>query len=398
MSPEPDALAVAAQNFASAVAETAQFVARHPYYSDDASRAAGMLNWTRMIIRTLEEDIVQDVDFPYFRVVDFRIREGGDNADQRYLVSPLQGGAAYRVWGRRGGNRRLDFQLYAGLPWLPAGGRIASVLSAEDLEVAADGTFEVFLGGPRRARNWLENPAQGTTLMVRQIFSDWSRERPDEIHIDRIDTVGAAKPATTSAAMTERLNRAAHNLNVVVPLWPEFVRRFYDESIPVNTLTPPLDPSAGGGVKERWMAFGHFELADDEALVITTWPSGANYQGIQLTDMWFASLEYANAQSSLSADQALLGSDGAFHFVVAGSDPGVQNWLDTQRFRQGVILLRYDGMRGRAIPQEHWPRAQKVKLSELRKYLPADTPAYNAAQRRKELESRRRHVQQRYGV
>jgi hypothetical protein len=187
-------------------------------------------------------------------------------------------------------------------------------------------------------------------------------------------------------------------LNVIVPLWPEFVRRFYDEGIPVNTLTPPLDPSISGGVKERWMAFGHFDLTDDEALLITTRPSGADYQGIQLTDMWFASLEYANAQSSLSADQAWRGSDGAFHFVIAARDPGVQNWLDTQHFRQGVILLRYDGMRGKEIPQADWPRAQKVKLSELRNYLPADTPAYSAEQRRKEIELRRRHVQQRFGV
>lgn len=393
-----DALAAAAQRFARAVGDSAQFVSRHPYYSDDRNRAAGMMNWARMIIRTLEEDVVQDVDFPYFRVVDFRTREGGDNADQRYLVTPLRGGATYRVWGRRGTNRRLDFQLYDGLPWLPSGGRIAAALPSEKLEVNADGSFEVFLGGERRGANWLDNPNGSTTLMVRQIFSDWNRELPDDIHIDRIDTVGARKPAMSGAELIERFDRAAHSLNVIVPLWPEFVRRFYDEGIPVNTLTPPLDPSAGGGVKERWMAFGHFDLADDEALVITTWPTGADYQGIQLTDMWFASLEYANAQSSLSADQAQLGSDGAFHFVIAGSDPGVRNWLDTQRFRQGVILLRYDGMRGKEIPRERWPRARKVKLSELRESLPADTPAYDAAQRARDLEQRRKHVQQRFGV
>lgn len=398
-----DALAAAAQKFAKATADTARFVSTHPYYGDDRSRAAGMLNWARMIIRTLEEDVIQDTDFPYFRVVDFRTREGGDNADQRYLVTPLEGGATYRVWGTRGGNRRLDFQLYDGLPWLPTGGRIAGALPSERLKVDADGRFEVFLSTEKREGNWLSNPPGSgkpgsTTLMVRQIFSDWNREAPDDIHIDRVDRVGAIKPAMSGAALAQRLERAAYNLNVIVPLWPEFVRRFYDEGIPVNTVTPPLDPSAGGGVKERWMAFGHFDLADDEALVVTTWPSGADYQGIQLTDMWFASLEYANAQSSLSGDQAQLGSDGAFHFVVAGSDPGVKNWLDTQRFREGVILLRYDGMRGREIPQEQWPRAQKVKLSELRKYLPADTPAYDAAQRGRDLEQRRRHVQRRFGV
>jgi hypothetical protein len=61
-------------------------------------------------------------------------------------------------------------------------------------------------------------------------------------------------------------------------------------------------------------------------------------------------------------------------------------------------LLRYDGMRGQEIAQSAWPHAQKVKFSELHKYLPADTPRYDAAQRRREIEQRRRHVQRRFGV
>jgi hypothetical protein len=393
-----DELEQAAQNFARAVANSAQFIAHHPYYSDDRSRAAGMAHWTRMMIRTLEEDVILDADYPYFRVVDFRTREGGDNADQRYLIAPLQGGATYRVWGRRGSNRRLEFQLYAGLPWLPSGGRIAAVLASENIKVNGDGSFEVTLSPDAQTGNWLQNPADGSTLMVRQIFSDWSSEIPDEIHIDRVGYTGANKPALSSAAMAQRLNRAARDLETIVPLWPEFVRRTYQQALPANTLTPPLDPAANGGVKDRWMALGHFDLADDEALLVTTWPCGANYQGIQLTDLWFASLEYANAQSSLSADQALLGRDGAYHFVIAARDPGVQNWLDTQGFRQGVILLRYDGMRGKSIAQALWPRAQKIKLDQLRNHLPPGTPHFDEAMRRKALEQRRQHVQRRYGV
>ena len=65
------------------------------------------------------------------------------------------------------------------------------------------------------------------------------------------------------------------------------------------------------------MATGTFELADDEALVITTWPAGGDYQGIQLADLWFSSLEYANRQTSLTAEQAHLDEDGTFRFVLA---------------------------------------------------------------------------------
>jgi hypothetical protein len=145
------------------------------------------------------------------------------------------------------------------------------------------------------------------------------------------------------------------------------------------------------------MTEGHFDLADDEALIVTTWPTSANYQGIQLTDRWFSSLEYANRQSSLTADQAYRTADGAFHFVISAKDPGVQNWLDTDGLRQGVILLRYDGMKEAEFAKDKWPTTLKVKLSELRKYLPADTPVFAADQRSAEIAERRRHVQQRFG-
>ena len=64
-------------------------------------------------------------------------------------------------------------------------------------------------------------------------------------------------------------------------------------------------------------------------LVVHYRRAGGDYQGIQLADLWFSSLEYANRQTSLTADQAVLDDDGAFRFVVCATDPGVANWLDT---------------------------------------------------------------------
>lgn len=395
---EAKTLSDAAQNFARAVSSSARFISEHPYFDDDKNRAAGMEHLARMTIRTLEEDVILDTDFPYFRVLDFRTREGGDNADQRYLITPLRGGETYRVWGKRGHSRRLEFQLYAGLPWTPAGGKIVSTLSADQIHYRDDGSFEILLSPNKSDGNWMQNPGPGTMLMVRQIFSDWNKEQPGDIHIDRVGFEGSLKPASDSAGMAQRFNRAAADLEAVVALWPNFVHNFYEAKIPVNTLSAPSNPAAMGGAKDRWMSVGHFDLRDDEALLLTTWPGSADYQGVQLTDLWFASLEYANRQSSLTADQAYLGSDGAYRFVISAKDPGIQNWLDTAGFQRGVILLRYDGMHDREIPRAHWPQLKKIKLSELRRELPADTPAFNEAKRRKAIEQRRKHVQLRYGV
>ena len=383
--------------FIGALQDSAAFVKHHPFYQDAENRAAGMAYISSMAIRTLEEDVVLDPDYPFFRILDFRIREGGDNPDQRYLFAPVRGGQAYRIWGTLGKQRRIDFQLYAGDPYIKGGGRVVSNLAMENMSFGKDGTFEVFLSPDRMPGNWMENAPDGTKIMVRQVFSDWKNETPGEVHIDRIGFEGALKPRATEADMAAKLDKAAVDLLRTVKVWPDFVLEKYVKTIPVNTLVPPMDPSKLGGVKGRWMSEGHFDLADDEALIVTTWPSSADYQGIQLTDLWFSSVEYANRQSSLTADQAYKSNDGAFRFVISAKDPGIENWLDTGGLHQGVILLRYDGMKEPEFPKAHYPSAIKVRLADLKRALPADTPTFTTDMRRAEIAERRRHIQRRFG-
>jgi len=145
------------------------------------------------------------------------------------------------------------------------------------------------------------------------------------------------------------------------------------------------------------MVAGHFDLAPDEALLIKAWPSEATYQGIQLGHHWWESLDYANRQSSLTADQAKPSPDGAFYFVVSQTDPGVANWLDTEGFRRGVILMRFDGLPGEAIDEGKAPTASLVKLDELIERLPEGEAEISAEEREEQIALRRRHVQHRFG-
>jgi hypothetical protein len=175
------------------------------------------------------------------------------------------------------------------------------------------------------------------------------------------------------------------------------VRLGYIDRLGPNRLSPPFDPGTLGGVPGRWMASGSFDLRPDEALIVTTWPAGGNYQSVQLADLWFSSLEYANRQTSLTADQAHRDDDGAYRFVVSAADPGVPNWLDTMGRRRGAILLRYDGTRCVQFdPREH-PTAAVVPVAEIRRHLPATTPTTGPEDRRTALAQRRRHVQRRFG-
>lgn len=399
-------LEAAYERFVEAVREAGEIVKRHPFYREPKNRASGMAFVAGMLIATLEEDLVQDPDFPLFRILDFRIREGGDNPDQRYAFTPVRGDATYRVWGRRGGERRIELQLYAGEPWRPGGGRSVSTLTHEEIRFDADGRFEILLSPERPTRSepsgsdrpdWMANAPDATELIVRQVFSDWRNESPGEIHIDRVGWEGRAKPARTPEEMAARFDKAAADLVRTVSTWPEFVMRRYVEGMPPNTLSRPADPASVGGVAGRFMSNGHFALAPDEALVVTVFPIDARYQGIQLTDPWFSSLEYANRQTSLTADQAVASSDGAYRFVVSERDPGVANWLDTTGLPTGTILIRFDGSRLERFPADKLPQAVKVPFDSLWDRLPADTPRATAEARAAALGERRRHVQLRFG-
>lgn len=399
---DEDCLNAALRDYAKSVADAAESVIHFKAYRGEQDQAAGAAYLAHQLLKNVEDKLIQEPDFPFFRVLDHRIRDGGDSGDQRYLMAEIRGGESYRIWGNRGQHRRLDFQIYAGEPWSKKGGRVTATASSDNLQTAADGSFEILVGPEKPAGftgNWLSNPADGTTVIVRQTFGDWNRELPGEVHIDRVGMEGALKPPLDRAEMAARLTRAAEALRASATVWPAFVDRLYFKDKPENWISKPSDPSRLGGLTGRWMASGSYHLAEDEALLLKLWPSTpANYVSVQLIDVWMQSLEYANRQSMLNLDQAYRSADGAYYFVISRLDPGVQNWLDTVGTERGAILIRYDGMQGRQIPEQEFPTMQKIRLADLSRYLPAGTPKISAAQRAKALAERKRHLQRRLGV
>jgi hypothetical protein len=124
---------------------------------------------------------------------------------------------------------------------------------------------------------------------------------------------------------------------------------------------------------------GHFDLADDEAMIVTvTVPAAAKetapYQGIQLGSMWYVSLDYINHQTSLTADQAVIDPDGRMRFVISERDPGVANWLERTGHRRGYVQIRWQRLT-RDLGREDGPAVSVVPCSEI----PARLPFYDGA-------------------
>ncbi|MEE8165978.1 MAG: hypothetical protein V3T64_10455 [Myxococcota bacterium] len=387
---ELDALAKSFSVFRATLEELEAEIRSSPSYGTDAEQVGGYRHMLRALAKSMEAEILQDPDYPYFRILDFWLREGGDNPDQHYAFSPIRGGESYRIWGEMGSAVRVEFQIYAGKPWAGTG-RSAGYLIFDELEIAGDGSFEVHVSAEQRGGNWMPNPEDSSTIFVRHIYDDWNQQRTGDVHIDRIGFEGRRRPQETSNELAQRIRAAAEMFGTTARTWPAFVARRYKDARRANSVASPYDVYALGGAKGRWMSGGYFELPPGKALLLRVPSTRAKYQAIQLTDMWFASLEHGNQTSSLTTLQSILSPDGAYYYVICPEDPGYANWLDSGVLRRGTFLMRWDGVMGE-LPEPQFPTAELVDREKLPELIPGFA-AVTEAERDAVRRERRRHLQ-----
>ena len=178
-----------------------------------------------------------------------------------------------------------------------------------------------------------------------------------------------APPAATERLSAKRFHTAGRILVSRIKTFLAFPEWHYLD-LPVNTLTEPR--STPGGLTTQFSSVGHYDLADDQAMVITV-PAPAKdvapYFGFQLGSLWYVSLDYINHQTSLTADQARVDPDGMIRYVVSERDPGLANWIECTGHRRGFLQFRWQRL-SRALSPEEGPRAEVVPFDELPKLLP----------------------------
>jgi hypothetical protein len=86
---------------------------------------------------------------------------------------------------------------------------------------------------------------------------------------------------------------------------------------------------------------GWYQLAEDEALMMTGRAPKCRYWGVQLWSRWLESREFLYRPVCLNHSQVKLEADGTFRIVVAHRDPGTPNWLDTGGHAEGGVVFRW---------------------------------------------------------
>jgi hypothetical protein len=333
---------------------------------------------------------------------------GGDNADFVYLQAWIDGASTYKISGNRGTARFINFTVQGPRPDTdvyygadhpnlhePFGDTPEANITGDDLATEPDASFVLYVGGERREPNWLPTTPGSRKLFMRQGFDSWE-ERSAQFSIERID-MDMPRPVPTPQDLIASMQWAGDFLTGVMTDWP-------DRELQIGSLfgepEPNVFPGArfSGEAEQRDARRGRlivtmpWRLASDEALIFEFADDGEFWMLTNMGAFW-NSMDYLYRPVSYTPSRSAIDSDGRVRLVMAHDDPGVHNWIDTQRFTEGYLTMRVIG--SRQLPDV---RTRVVPLAEVDTVLPADTQRVTPEERAAQLHARFDAIRRRYRI
>jgi hypothetical protein len=272
------------------------------------------------------------------------VRIGADNPDNYYQSAAISGRHEYRIRGTRGTVHYLGLGTYAGNYGSSGRSGQTGYIDGKDLQMAADGSFEIVVSCKQRSGNWLRMEPDTSSLIVRQTFQDRKMEKIADLHIERLGAEGPPKPLTPEF-LDRGLGAAAGYVAGTANLFADWAEGFAKRVNELPLFDPAVASAAHGDPNIRYY-HGYWELGDDEALLIEVKPPACEYWNFQLNNHWMESLDYRYHTIAINHYGATYLPDG---------------WIDTAGHRRGTMCLRWVGAR------EHPdPVTRVVKLGELK--------------------------------
>ncbi len=342
-----------------------------------------------------------------------------DNPDTIYRFIPVNKTSEYVLTGR----------LYEGIPadttfsvLEGTSGTTSRILTLDDLDVSPDGSFVITVSGAAATpgqRNHLQLTSSSTLIAARNTLGDWAVEEPMELEVQRVSgppnslfaqlggfvllgslvndnpllaslaslipPLAIAEAPIVRGSLTALLmivrgaNQEAKYM-ALATTDPEGQLR------PPNVMTPPA--SNAEFLANQLQSNGYFQLADDEALILTIDPASAGFFTVPVYDDWTITGDYWNEQTSLNNYQSVANGDGNYTMVVSPTDPLVRNWVSTGGLNQGIISMRFQNLDPDS-PDTPSVFSEVVKIAELGDYLPAGTELVTPEQRAAQLAVRK---------
>jgi hypothetical protein len=330
--------------------------------TDAFTKAEGYRYLARLLRAGLESFVEHgDPAFPELRCpAHTTIKMGADNPDNYYQNASIDPGYDYRITGTRGTVDYLGFGTVINRYATGGGMKTTGWLDSRQIDIAADGSFEIIVSKTERPGNWLPMGTETNSINIRQTFQDRANEQRAEIEITRIGSE-TERPAPFSPERLERgLAGTAMFLHGTSQLFEDWSESFLPT---INEMTPADQAycQSIGGDPNIYYFHSAWELADDEVLVLEakTIPECQTWN-FQLDNWWMESLDYRYHTIHINKHTAHYENDGSVRVIVSHTDPGLPNWIETAGHSCGTMCWRWIGA------DEHPPVATRVmKLSEL---------------------------------
>ena len=210
-------------------------------------------------------------------------------------------------------------------------------------------------------KNWLKIEEDTSLLIVRQTFYDKDKEEAAEITIENMDRRKVPDPVTPGR-IDEGLKTASMFVAGASLLFARWAKGFQRHTNRLPLFDPATSNAAGGDDQIKYH-HSHWQLNEDEALVIEVRPPACDNWNFQLNNYWMESLDYRYHRVCINKANADLNPDGSVRIVVAHSDPGLPNWLETCSHLEGTMCWRWYRLADGAGPVE--PACQVVKFTDI---------------------------------
>ena len=292
----------------------------------------------------------------------------GDNPDAIYFDAPLADGLEYVVHGNLHGASYFSLTLEEGTQEGGMASNTAGVLNNTDMDIDSNGNFTLYLGGEKRASNWLPLTPNTSRLTTRHYFEHVTPAALDpecepRMRIECLTPTPVPAPPDDAsvAAGIQRVANVIRSRTLDMPPMANREQPVFVNLTP-NEFPPPVPPGDFGlAAFDAHYSMAPYFIDKDEALVITgRWPTCC-FGNVCLWNRFQQTLDYRNRPVSLNRSQTKLEEDGSFRIILAHENPGLPNWIDTEGKLFGLVFWRFFIATG----EVETPLARVVKLADL---------------------------------
>jgi hypothetical protein len=307
-------------------------------------------------------------------------RWGIDNPDSVYRVIPISGDERYEIHGRVGEHRMTEnyFTL-----WDANMGTVA-VLNGRTMAVDPDGSFTITVDSdPAGDRpNHVQSTPAAHEFYIRDVLLDWEHDDPNHIEIERIGGTPSQRARTIDEQADATADMMAHFANFTGKLSHGVYK------MPPNDFNLAWSADKVGAMRNQVYVMGRFDLKPDEAFVVDVGDGGAEYFTVPLSNIWGTTLDIVDRTGSLNKAQSAANHDGSYTYVISATDPGTQNWIDTDGLPEGILTLRMAEFGPEGPTADLGARGRVVRLDDLDREVPT-LRRVTADERTSELADRR---------